>query len=154
MAERPADDRSARARRGQDIPRVNAGAGLGFARWFSRATIVAERIAPLVLPLTLVICLFLILSWFGFFRAVPDPVRIGTAVLLGLAGLASLWPLRHLVMPADFDVDHRLERDNRLAHRPITTQDDALARDTGIENTQENRKAKAKGKPARGRGGR
>jgi len=114
---------------GRDIPRVNAGAGLGFARWFSRAVIAAERFAPLILPLAAIVCLFAILSWFGFFRAVPDGVRIGTGLLLAVAAIAALWPLRRLTLPVERDVDHRLERENQLLHRPITTQDDQLARD-------------------------
>ena len=126
MAERPS---TAQPAKGQHIARVNAGAGLGFARRLSGAVIVAERVAPLILPLALVACLFVILSWFGYFRAVPDGVRIMTGVGLAVAGLGALWPLRRLALPGGFDVDHRLERDNRLAHRPITTQDDTLVRD-------------------------
>ena len=125
MAERPS---TAKPAQGRNIARVNGGARLGFARWFSRAVIVAERVAPLVLPLVLVACLFMVLSWFGYFRAVPDTVRIASGMALAVAGLAALWPLRGLVLPGGFDVDHRLERDNRLAHRPITTQGDTLVR--------------------------
>lgn len=115
--------------RGRGLKRADAGAGLGFARWFSRAVIAAERLAPLVLPLAIIVCLFAILSWFGFFRAVPDAVRIGTGLALGVAAIAALWPLRRLTLPVERDVDHRLERENHLLHRPITTQDDRLARD-------------------------
>lgn len=122
-------DSQTRDPQGADIRRVNAGAGLGFARAISRGLLIAERLAPLILPLAIVASLFSILSWFGFFRVVPDGVRIATGAGFALAGLAAFWPLRRLVLPVNHDVDHRLERDNALIHRPITTQDDTLVRD-------------------------
>lgn len=104
-------------------------ARLGFARSVSRLLLSAERIAPLILPLAIVIAAFAILSWFGFFRSVPDPIRILVGIGFALVALGALWPLRRLALPQASEVDHRLERDNALIHRPITTGQDTLARD-------------------------
>jgi uncharacterized protein (TIGR02302 family) len=96
------------------------------ARAATRATIIAERLLPRLLPLAGVIALFAILSWFGAFRNVGDTVRIALALFFGLAALASLWPLRSIRLPSAHDIDRRLETDNALAHAPITTQKDEL----------------------------
>ncbi|GAB4350585.1 MAG: TIGR02302 family protein [Oricola sp.] len=104
---------------------------LWLARSATRATIVAERLLPRLLPLAGVLALFAILSWFGLFRAVGDTARITLAALFGLAALAGLWPLRGLRMPSQRDIDRRLERENVLAHAPITTQEDRLEAGAG-----------------------
>lgn len=102
-------------------------ARLRSVRFATRAAIFAERLLPRLLPLAGVLSLFVILSWFGFFRMVGDEARIVVAVVFGAAALASLWPLRSLTRPTVRDIDRRLERDNALAHAPITTQDDRLS---------------------------
>lgn len=103
---------------------------LWLARAATRATIVAERLLPRLLPLVGVVALFAILSWFGLFRNVGDTARIALAALFGLAALAGLWPLRGMHMPSPRDIDRRLERENVLAHAPITTQEDRLSAGT------------------------
>jgi hypothetical protein len=100
---------------------------LWLARAATRATIVAERLLPRLLPLAGVLACFAILSWFGLFRGIGDAARIGLAGLIGVAALASLWPLRTLRLPEPHDIDRRLERENVLAHAPITTQEDRLS---------------------------
>ncbi len=103
---------------------------LWLARAATRVTIVAERLLPRLLPLAGVVALFAILSWFGLFRTTGDMARIVLASLFGLAALASLWPLRTLRLPTARDIDRRLERENVLAHAPITTQEDRLSAGT------------------------
>ncbi len=93
-------------------------------RWITRAVIVFERFWPLVLPVLLIAGLFLSIAWFGLFRAMPDWLRIGLVVLLALAALASLIPLRGFRVPGDAEIDRRIERANRLHHTPLLVQTD------------------------------
>jgi uncharacterized protein (TIGR02302 family) len=103
---------------------------LWLARAATHATIIAERLLPRLLPLAGVLALFAILSWFGLFRTTGDMVRIVLASLFGFAALVSLWPLRRVRLPGPRDVDRRIERENVLAHAPITTQEDKLSAGT------------------------
>ena len=48
---------------------------LRLARAATYAAIMTERLLPRLLPLAGVVALFMILSWFGVFRIVPDVVR-------------------------------------------------------------------------------
>ncbi|WP_193174675.1 TIGR02302 family protein [Oricola nitratireducens] len=104
---------------------------LRLARTATYAAIVAERLLPRLLPLAGVVALFMILSWFGVFRAVGDVARIAIAAGLGLAALASLWPLRSMRLPSPYEIDRRLENENALPHAPITAQDDTLSAGAG-----------------------
>ncbi|WP_421856625.1 TIGR02302 family protein [Oricola sp.] len=103
---------------------------LRLARGLTRFALLAERLVPRALPLVGVVALYAALSWFGFFRIVPDWLRIGVAASLGVAALASLWPLLAFRMAGGREIDRRLERANRLTHAPITAQDDRLAGQT------------------------
>lgn len=85
------------------------------------------RIWPLLLPVLIAIALYLAATWFGLFRLVPDWARIALLTVFGLAGLASLWPLRQARMPTAEEVDRRIERVNRLEHTPVLAQSDQLA---------------------------
>lgn len=110
-----------------DGPEDGLASRLRRTRFGMAATIVAERLWPLILPLLLIGGLFLIFAWFGLFRALGDTPRL---VLLAavFAGVAwSLVRLRHFRPPTHSDIDLRLERHNRLHHRPIATQTDRLA---------------------------
>ena len=90
-----------------------------------------ERGWPLLLPLVIVICLFLILSWFGVFRVLPDAGRLLVLAALGLAALAALYPLRFWRRPSAEEVDRRIERANALVHEPVRVQSD---RPSGKQN--------------------
>jgi len=62
--------------------------------------------------------------------------------------------MRDAAADLDFETAARLRDEiKRLRETELAVLDDALARDTGIENTQEARKAKAKGKPPKGQKG-
>jgi uncharacterized protein (TIGR02302 family) len=103
---------------------------VGFARRLAgtrvatKLAIVTERLWPLVLPLLIVASLFISLSWLGVFRVLPEPARIGFAVLFSLASLASLWPLRDYRGPTSAEIDRRIEGANFLEHTPVLAQTD------------------------------
>lgn len=96
-------------------------------RSLTRLAIMGERLWPRLLPLLIVIAIFLIISWAGLFRLMPDMARFAVAGVLGLAALGSLWPLRSLRRPTDGEIDHRVETANALVHRPVTTIHDTVA---------------------------
>ncbi len=100
------------------------GAKLARTRLAVRATMIVERGWPLVLPLVVVAGLFLCLSWFGAFRAMPDTLRLALVALFGIAALAALYPLRFYRDPTASEIDRRIERANRLAHTPVLVQSD------------------------------
>ncbi|MCB1382420.1 MAG: TIGR02302 family protein [Notoacmeibacter sp.] len=102
-------------------------AGLARTRAVTRAMMLAERLWPRLLPLLFVICVFLIISWAGLFRLMPDWLRLAIAAALCMAALASLLPLKGLRPPSAREADQRIEKANALAHRPVTTQTDRLA---------------------------
>jgi len=99
-------------------------ARLARTRLAVRATVIVERGWPLVLPLLLVGCLFLSLSWLGVFRMLPDMARLGLLIAFGLAFLAALYPLRFYRAPTAAEIDRRIEHANRLAHTPVLVQTD------------------------------
>jgi uncharacterized protein (TIGR02302 family) len=118
MTERPTIGRSVSDEGGHLAGR------LAFGRLAARVAMMVERAWPLVLPLVLVVCLFLGLSWLGVFAALPQLLRLGLAALIGLAALAALYPLRLFRPPTALEVDRRLEIANALAHNPILVQSD------------------------------
>ncbi|MCO6392637.1 TIGR02302 family protein [Aliihoeflea aestuarii] len=103
--------------------------GLRRTRLATRATILTERLWPLVLPLLTVISLFVSLSWLGVFRLLPDWPRLILVALFAIAAIAALWPLRAMRLPSSSDVDRRIETANALRHAPLRSQDDRLAGD-------------------------
>ena len=100
---------------------------LARTRFATRLVMVLERLWPLILPLLVLISLFLSISWLGLFRLIPDAARYGVIAVLGLLGLASLWPLRRFRRPGPSEIDRRIERANQLAHEPVAVQSDQLA---------------------------
>src|SRR5690606_19056687 len=95
-------------------------------RGYTALSIGVERLWPLILPALLVVSLFLILSWFGVFRLLPDWLRLGTGVALALLAIGALYPLRKFRRPTRLEIDRRIEISNRLAHAPVSTQSDRL----------------------------
>lgn len=105
------------------LPR-DINARLGRTRLAIGAAMVIERGWPLVLPILIVAGLFLSLSWLGLFRLLPDMGRMLLAIAFGLAGVASLYPLRFFSMPTRPEIDGRVERANELKHTPVQVQSD------------------------------
>ncbi|WP_245414167.1 TIGR02302 family protein [Nitratireductor sp. StC3] len=106
---------------------ANRSLKIGRTRFSAGVAMLAERGWPLVLPLVLVVGLFLAASWFGLFRLLPDWARIAAVIGFGLAALAALYPLRSFRWPTPAEIDRRIERANRLRHRPVTAQADRPA---------------------------
>jgi uncharacterized protein (TIGR02302 family) len=96
-------------------------------RLVTRAVVMLERFWPLILPLIVALSLFATLSWFGVFRMLPDMARFGLLALVGLAALASLYPLRFYRNPRPEEIDRRIEAANALAHTPLQAQSDRPA---------------------------
>lgn len=97
-------------------------------RMATRAALTFERAWPRLLPVLVIAALYISAAWLGYFRLVPDWLRIATGVLFALAALFALVPLRGLRLPGHREIDDRIERANALPHRPVTTQSDRLAR--------------------------
>ncbi|HEX2019182.1 MAG TPA: TIGR02302 family protein, partial [Aurantimonas sp.] len=97
---------------------------LALTRRLSRAALVVERAWPLLLALACVAALFLTLSWFGLFAAMPFAGRALVLAALAAATLAALWRNRGLRLPRDEEVDARIELVSRLQHQPLRAQDD------------------------------
>jgi uncharacterized protein (TIGR02302 family) len=93
-------------------------------RWATSFVMAFERLWPRLLPVLLVAALFTSLAWFGVFRLVPDALRIGLSMVLGLAAMAALWPLGGFRWPSAPAIDRRIERANALIHEPVTVQSD------------------------------
>ncbi len=91
-----------------------------------RGVILFERLWPRLLPAIGVVALFVSLSWFGFFRLVPDWLRIATLVLFAALFVGSLFALRGLRLPKGPEALRRLERDNRIIHQALAVQSDRL----------------------------
>ncbi|MCB1384523.1 MAG: TIGR02302 family protein [Nitratireductor sp.] len=98
-----------------------------FVRALAWTAIAWERLWPLLVPLFLIACAFLCLSWLGIWNAAPDWLRLSAVGLFGLAALAALLPLRQWRMPRRYEVLSRIEKATGLAHKPVTAQVDRVA---------------------------
>ncbi|PWV98085.1 uncharacterized protein (TIGR02302 family) [Hoeflea marina] len=123
----------AQPRDGNETPdRAEAGVTsrpLSLIRLRMRLVMAAEQLLLLATPICSVVALFLILSWLGWFRAVPEWLRLGSLGLLALAGLASLWPFSHFRPAAGRAIDERIERQNLIRHQAVAVQDDRIDND-------------------------
>ncbi|MEX3011421.1 TIGR02302 family protein [Hoeflea sp. TYP-13] len=89
----------------------------------------AERFWPRLLPALCVAALFVALSWFGYFRLVPDWLRLVSAGLFAIAIIASLLAFKGLHWPRRQSALDRLEKDNRIIHQALAVQSDQLEND-------------------------
>lgn len=97
---------------------------LARSRTATRVAVLVERLWPLLLPVLVVAALFLIVSWLGLFRLVPDVAKLAVAGVFAAAGVAALYPLRFFRMPTAAEIDRRIEAANRLEHNPVSAQSD------------------------------
>jgi len=98
----------------------------------ARAALLWERVWPALWPATGLLGLYLALSFFGIPGALPGALR--SLLLLGvLAGTGYLLfrEFPQWNMPRWTDGARRVERDSRLANRPITERHDQLLAGTG-----------------------
>lgn len=101
--------------------------GLRRTRVSTRASMLVERLWPLLLPLCVVVSLFVSLSWLGVFRILPDWPRLGLVASFAVVALVAMWPLRLFRNPTAAEIDRRIETSNALRHAPLRSQDDKLA---------------------------
>src|ERR1019366_1789950 len=94
---------------------------------WTRFVLAVERVVPALWPAIGVIGFYFALALFGLFTVIP---WVAQSLLLAAAvtamGLALEDGFRNFHWPSWLDCARRLERDNRLAHRPISEGDDRL----------------------------
>jgi uncharacterized protein (TIGR02302 family) len=88
-------------------------------------SIFLERAVIAALPALCVVALFLVLSWMGVIRQLPDIAKIIAGVLLLAGFVFALLPLRNFKLPVMADADRRLEERSGLAHQAISVQAEA-----------------------------
>lgn len=90
-----------------------------------------EKLWPLLVPAFMVFCAYVIFSWVGGWRLIDTDNSQALLWLvrgiLGLALIASLWPLRLFNLPESEEITRRIEVKSELEHRPITAQGDEIA---------------------------
>src|SRR5262245_42695065 len=93
----------------------------------ARGGIFWERLWPAVISLSIVLGLFLALSWAGLWLALPALGRVIGVVLFGLAALAAAVPLLLLRVPSIYEGLRRLDLRSGGTHRPATALADDIA---------------------------
>ncbi|RXF70824.1 TIGR02302 family protein [Hansschlegelia zhihuaiae] len=93
----------------------------------ARLALVWEGVWPWIAAASAVVALFLAVSWFGVWDALPPQGRIAGVVAFGLAFVASLAPLVRAALPDRRSALGRVDRASGVAHRPATSLDDRLA---------------------------
>jgi len=93
----------------------------------ARAAVGIERLLPALWPAFGFAGLYLAASLFGLFAYIPwEAQSVLLAAAVTAVALALYRGLERFVWPGVFDGARRLERDSRLAHRPISERDDIL----------------------------
>lgn len=93
----------------------------------ARLVLVWEAVWPVLAPVLVLAGVFAIVSWFGLWRIVSDPVRY---VILGAFAVAAAYLIVHffrLARPARSAALARIETATGLLHRPATALSDRLA---------------------------
>jgi len=91
-------------------------------RALALTSMVLERALIAALPVLSVIALFLVLSWMGVMRQIPDLAKIIVGIAFFAGFIVSLLPLRKFVAPTVAEADRRLEERSGLAHQAISVQ--------------------------------
>ena len=91
-------------------------------RALALTSIVLERALIAALPVLSVVALFLVLSWMGVMRQIPDLAKIVVGIVFFAVFIVSLLPLRRFRLPVMADADRRLEDRSGLAHQAISVQ--------------------------------
>jgi uncharacterized protein (TIGR02302 family) len=102
----------------------------------ARLLLAWERVWPALAGLLSCACLFLAASWLGIWLPLSGLWRIAGVGLFGLAGLISLWPLRHALRPTRAEALARIDRDSHLPHRPASGLVDSLVNPSGDAATE------------------
>jgi uncharacterized protein (TIGR02302 family) len=83
-----------------------------------------ERAFIAALPLLGVIAIYLVASWMGLLRQLPDLAKIVVGIAFLIAFICALLPLRQFRKPTRADADRRLEGNSGLPHQAISVQDE------------------------------
>jgi uncharacterized protein (TIGR02302 family) len=86
------------------------------------AVMASERLLIAALPALGVVAVFLIFSWFGLWRFLPDWAKIAGTLVFVLALVAGALRFRSFRWPAPAAVDRRLEDRSGLSHQAISIQ--------------------------------
>ncbi|WP_281409986.1 DUF4175 family protein [Rhizobium sp. G21] len=100
---------------------------IAWMRRLAASAIVAERGVIALLPVLGVISLFLIASWFGFWRPLPSGLKIAALVVFAFGFSVSLLSLGRFRWPTPDEIDSRLEQKSGLRHQAIRVQNEAPA---------------------------
>ena len=100
---------------------------LKFLRILATGSLFWEQLWVRVLPVLGVAALFVLVGWAGLWPLMPLPVQVIVLVLFALAILGSLAGFRRLRAPSTVQTDRRIERASRLAHQPVTVQNETLS---------------------------
>lgn len=92
--------------------------------WLGR---VWESLWPRLVPLFILVCIFITLSWFGLWQSVPDWLRWAGLVLLAALAAWALSRLKGFHLPTKAEIDRRIERASGFPHRPVSAQTDEIA---------------------------
>lgn len=84
----------------------------------ARLSIAVERLWPRLVPLLSLGGLFVALSWFGYWRMVPETARLATLGLFAVAATALTFRLVFVRMPDETAGMDRVETASGLPHRP------------------------------------
>ncbi len=97
------------------------------AIWRARVVLLWESVWPAVASVLTFVALFAIVSWFGLWRVVSDPVRFGILALFALGAAALVVRAFRLRAPARAAALARVEQATGLLHRPATAFGDTMA---------------------------
>lgn len=103
------------------------GARIGRALRRARLALAWEALWPRLIPLLAVAGLFVALSWFGLWRALPDVARYVVVALFGIGAALALVPPARLRLPGRASALARVEHATGAPHHPATAFSDKLA---------------------------
>ena len=105
---------------------------------WARFVLAVERVMPSLWPAIGILGLFFALALFGLFAVIPWIVQsLLLAAAITATGLALEDGFRNFRWPDWQDAARRLERDNRLAHRPISEGDEDTTQPLEVEHRVE-----------------
>lgn len=105
---------------------TNRAGKIATTRRLAKAALLVERAWPLVLSLGCLLALFLVLSWFGVFAAMPFLLRAVVLLALLTAAGYAFYRNRSIHWPTSAETDARIEASSRLSHQPLRAQGDTL----------------------------
>lgn len=100
---------------------------LARALLLTRLSAIWEQLWPRLTRPVAILALFVCLTWLQIWQSLPTWLHIAGMILLGIAFLASLWPLRSMTTPTRQQLLARLDEENQTEHFAITQAADHLA---------------------------